>query len=143
MSERTSGVGAGVARGCAGLDSRRGFAQTSGMSRLAIALMTLVLTAATQGACARRTDADATAPAAGAEFRMRGYFVVVLRRGPAWSPEKSAEVEAIGKGHMAHLQQMAASGKMVLAGPFDAPSDGGVGTPAGLCIYAVETREEA
>lgn len=74
---------------------------------------------------------------------MRAYYVVVLRRGPAWSPEKSPAVEAIFKGHMAHLQRMAEIGKMVLAGPFDAPAEGGVGTPAGLCVYAVDTREEA
>jgi uncharacterized protein YciI len=111
------------------------------MSRFAAALL-ILFTAPAPLACASRS-APAVAPEPAAEFRMRSYFVVVLRRGPAWSPDRTPEVQAIFEGHMAHLERMAALGKMVLAGPFDAPKDGGLGTPAGLCIYAVDSREEA
>lgn len=110
------------------------------MSRAAVLLLVLL------GACASQ-PAPAAAPSEpqppASEFRMRNYYVVVLRRGPSWTPERTPEVQALFAGHMAHLQRMAADGKMVLAGPFDAPKEGGIGTPAGLCIYAVETREEA
>lgn len=91
--------------------------------------------------CAKAPSPAPAAPSG--EFRMRKYVVVLLRRGPAWSAEKSAESAAIFQGHMAHLDAMAAAGKMVLAGPFDAPAGGEIGTPAGLCIYTVEAREEA
>ncbi|HEY8377078.1 MAG TPA: YciI family protein [Nannocystis sp.] len=108
------------------------------MSRAAVLLLALL------GACASRTEpARAPAEQPASEFRLRNYYVVVLRRGPAWTAEKTPEVQELFAGHMAHLERMAAEGKLVLAGPFDAPKDGGVGTPAGLCIYAVETREEA
>lgn len=95
----------------------------------------------------------ASAPASGAvcppaaaaptgKFEMRQYIMGFLRRGPNWTPDPTPEVKKIGEGHMAHIRAMAATGKLVLAGPFEIE-----GTPpnaiAGILLFDVETIEEA
>lgn len=76
------------------------------------------------------------------KFEMQMYYMGFLRRGPAWSPEKTPEVQRISEGHMAHLNAMGATGKLVLAGPFEIE-----GTPpnaiAGILLFNVATIEEA
>lgn len=73
---------------------------------------------------------------------MHQYYMGFLRRGPAWSPEPTPEVKKISEGHMAHIRAMGATGKMVLAGPFEIE-----GTPpnaiAGILLFDVATIEEA
>jgi len=73
---------------------------------------------------------------------MRKYFMGFLRRGPAWTAEQTPEVKKIGEGHMAHIRAMGATGKLILAGPFEIE-----GTPpnaiAGILLFDVETIEEA
>lgn len=80
-------------------------------------------------------------PPAG-KFEMHNYFMGFLRRGPAWSPERTPEVEKIGEGHMAHIRAMGATGKLILAGPFEIE-----GTPpnaiAGILLFDVPTIDEA
>ena len=49
---------------------------------------------------------------------MRTYQLAFLRRGPRWTAEKSPAVKAVQEGHMAHIREMGASGKLVAAGPF-------------------------
>lgn len=77
-----------------------------------------------------------------AKFEMKMYYMGFLRRGPNWSPEQTPEVKKIGEGHMAHIRAMGATGKMILAGPFDIE-----GTPpnaiAGILLFDVPTIEEA
>jgi hypothetical protein len=83
----------------------------------------LLLCLAALSACAStRADTATTAPAPAAKFAMRAYQVVILRRGPAWSPAQTPETQALFAGHMAHLQRQ---------------------TAAGLCVFAVDTAEEA
>jgi uncharacterized protein YciI len=80
-------------------------------------------------------------PPAG-KFEMHQYYMGFLRRGPAWSAEETPEVKRISAGHMAHIEAMAATGKLILAGPFEIE-----GTPpnaiAGILLFDVETLEEA
>jgi uncharacterized protein YciI len=75
-------------------------------------------------------------------FEMHQYYMGFLRRGPAWSAEQTPEVKLIGEGHMAHIRAMGATGKMILAGPFEIE-----GTPpnaiAGILLFDVEKIEEA
>lgn len=82
----------------------------------------------------------ATAPTG--KFEMRQYIMGFLRRGPNWTPDPTPEVKQIGEGHMAHIRAMGATGKLVLAGPFEIE-----GTPpnaiAGILLFDVETIEEA
>jgi uncharacterized protein len=75
-------------------------------------------------------------------FAMHQYYMGFLRRGPAWSADQTPEVKQISEGHMAHIRAMAATGKLILAGPFEIE-----GTPpnaiAGILLFDVETMEEA
>jgi uncharacterized protein len=83
--------------------------------------------------------AEAKAPE---KFAMHTYIMGFLRRGPAWSAEKTPEVMRISEGHMAHIRAMGTTGKLVLAGPFEVE-----GTPpnalAGILLFDVESIEEA
>ena len=55
-------------------------------------------------------------------YEMTTYQVAFLVRGPAWTPGESEELKALQKAHMEHIGRMAATGKLVIAGPF---ADGG------------------
>jgi uncharacterized protein YciI len=79
---------------------------------------------------------------AGAEGKLvfERWQLVLLKKGPAWSPEVTLEVERIQREHLAHLGRMAESGKMMVAGPFERSDDPDL---RGLCVYRVGTAEEA
>jgi uncharacterized protein len=82
-------------------------------------------------------------PAASAKkFAMRSYTFVLLRRGPAWSADETDESKKIFEGHMANIQAMGKAGKLVLAGPFDAPVDDRTAY-AGLFVLDVKSDDEA
>lgn len=61
-----------------------------------------------------------------------------LYRGSKWSPEVTPEVEEIQKRHLAHIAEMAESGKLILAGPF---MDNG--ELRGMFVFQVDSLEEA
>lgn len=66
------------------------------------------------------------------------YYLVLLHRGSAWTPEKTPETQKIQEGHMANIQRLADSGKLILAGPF------GDDTPLrGLFILQAASLAEA
>jgi uncharacterized protein YciI len=77
---------------------------------------------------------------ADAPLEMEAFQLVLLMRPADRKDIPEAEVEAIQRQHLAHLQRMWAEGKMVVAGPFADQRD-----PAyrGACIYRVGTPEEA
>ncbi len=81
-------------------------------------LVTLVLVAV--AACGSAPARPAAAPAA-KPFSMKNYYLVLLKRGPAWTPEETAETKRLGEGHMANIKAMGAAKKLVLAGPTDVP----------------------
>ena len=56
------------------------------------------------------------------ELQMKQYVFVVLRRGPAWTAEETPETKRLFEGHMANIKAMAKAGKLILAGPMDAPA---------------------
>ena len=68
--------------------------------------------------CGSSAPAPAT-PAAGT-LEMKAYTLVLLRRGPTWSPDETPESKQIFAGHMANIEAMAKTGRLVLAGPIDA-----------------------
>jgi uncharacterized protein len=72
------------------------------------------------------------------EFEMTTYYVAFLYRGPAWSPEDTPERARIQEGHMANIQKMAATGKLLVAGPFT--DDGDL---RGLFVFRTSSLEEA
>jgi uncharacterized protein len=73
-------------------------------------------------------------------FEMESFQLVLLMRPTDWKPIPDAEAEEIQKQHMAHLERMGQSGKMVIAGPFGAQRDPSF---RGACLYRVATPEEA
>jgi uncharacterized protein len=91
------------------------------------------------GGAASRPAAPAVAPA---EVTMKKYFVALLRRGPAWTAERTDESRRLGEGHMAHIRKMADAGKLILAGPFEVDRSQ-AGALAGIYVFEVDTLEEA
>lgn len=69
---------------------------------------------------------------------MTTYYVALLYKGPNWSPDETPEVLKLQEGHMENIRKMAASGKLVLAGPF---THGGL--LRGMFVFRVDTLEEA
>lgn len=104
-------------------------------------------------ACARTAAPPPVAPApavaaapcppvaAAGDFKMKSYFLVLLRRGPTWTAEKSEESTRLGEGHMANIRAMAEAGTLVIAGPTDVPREQRDAI-AGIFIFDVATRAE-
>ena len=71
-------------------------------------------------------------------MELEQFAFVLLRRGPRALEYSEAELEALQKQHLAYLDEMAARGKLVAAGPFsDQPDD----SLRGLCFYATSVEE--
>lgn len=71
------------------------------------------------------------------DYGMRRYVMAVLKAGPNRDGD-AEEVAEIQSGHMAHIRQLVADGKMVLAGPF---LDGG--EMRGIFVFAVDSVDQA
>ena len=71
-------------------------------------------------------------------LRQSDYIFGLLVRGPKWTKEKTEETKKIQEGHMANINRLGESGKLVLAGPFE-----GDGDRRGVFIFKVNTQEEA
>jgi len=71
-------------------------------------------------------------------IKMRTYYFAFLRRGPKWTAERSPETEKIQAGHMANINAMAKTGKLVIAGPFENGGD-----YAGVFVFKVDSIGEA
>jgi uncharacterized protein len=71
------------------------------------------------------------------DYGMRRYVMAVLKAGPNQGGD-AEEVAEIQRGHMAHIRQMVADGKMVLAGPFL-----GGGEMRGIFVFAVDSVDQA
>jgi uncharacterized protein YciI len=48
---------------------------------------------------------------------MAVYYVYLLKKGPAWSPDSTPEIEALQEAHLANLRRLGNEGKLVLNGP--------------------------
>src|ERR1700704_4101562 len=99
-------------------------------------LIALVLALA---ACAG--SAGTAAPASPAKkFAMRSYTFVLVKRGPTWTADETPESKKIFEGHMANIQAMGKAGKLILAGPLDAPADDKTAY-AGLFVLDVKSDD--
>lgn len=45
-------------------------------------------------------------------------YVFILRKGPAWSPDSTPEIDALQEAHLANYRRLADIGKLVVTGPF-------------------------
>jgi uncharacterized protein YciI len=72
---------------------------------------------------------------------MSGYRFGFLRKGPAWTAQRTPRTDSLQVGHMANINRMAAEGKLLAAGPL---VDGG--DLRGILIFpadsAIRPREE-
>lgn len=77
------------------------------------------------------------------EMTMQQYWFGMIYRGPNYFDEVSAEdSQALQAAHLARIKELAASGEMALAGPFQDERE--MEDPfIGLFLYDVKTREEA
>ena len=66
------------------------------------------------------------------------YYFAFLKRGPKWTPESTPETTALQAAHMDNIRAMAATGKLVIAGPFTKSPP-----YSGVFVFKVGTLEEA
>lgn len=45
------------------------------------------------------------------------YYIFLLKKGPAWSPDDTPEIEALQEAHLANLRRLGEIGKLVINGP--------------------------
>jgi uncharacterized protein len=73
-----------------------------------------------------------------APIKMTTAYLGLLTRGAKWTPEKTPATEALQKAHIANINRLAETKKLVVAGPF-----GDNGTLRGIFVFKVATLEEA
>lgn len=71
------------------------------------------------------------------ESKMKEYFFVMLKKGPARSQTKEIAAK-LQEAHIAHINKMATDGQLAIAGPF-----GDDGDWRGIFIFKTKTIEEA
>jgi len=72
------------------------------------------------------------------DYGMKSYVLVILKTGPTVITDQAKE-DSLFAGHMQNIQQMAAKGKLVVAGPFSQNDH----AYRGLFILNVTSLEEA
>jgi len=70
-------------------------------------------------------------------YVMKRYVFMLLNEGPRRNQD-TATVNKIQEGHMKHISEMAKTGKMVIAGPFD-----NGGKHHGILIFDVDSISQA
>ena len=109
-------------------------------ARLIMLAFALVFAASAHASQAPQSTAP-TAAAAPAQTEMRLYYMVFLRRGPAWTAATTPEVTAVSRAHRANIDRLTREGLMVVAGPFEGTS--GDRALAGIFILRVASMEAA
>ena len=72
------------------------------------------------------------------KYEMTTYILGLLRKGPNWTGAGTEETQRIQAGHMANIRKMAATGKLVVAGPLTDNGD-----VRGVFIFGQTSLEEA
>ncbi len=94
------------------------------------ALVTILLVPARPGPTAQQKSPELS--------NMTTYYVVLLRKGPTWSPQVTPESQRLQEEHLANIRKMAEAGSLVLAGPFTDNGD-----LRGMFVLQVGSLEEA
>ena len=69
---------------------------------------------------------------------MGQVFLVLLRKGPAWTAERTDATRALQEAHMANINKMWEEKKLVIAGPM-----GDDGDTRGVFVFAAKDKTEA
>jgi uncharacterized protein YciI/ketosteroid isomerase-like protein len=93
---------------------------------------------ATRMAAAVEPAAAASPAPAPPKPDMGKFYLVLLKKGPAWTAERNEHTRAIQEGHMANIGAMWKAKKLVVAGPM-----GDDGDTRGVFLFDTPTREEA
>jgi uncharacterized protein len=97
-------------------------------------LMTVPLLAIATGALAQAPEPKAPA----APPAMAKVYLVLLKKGPAWTAEKTEQTKAIQAGHMANIERLWKEKKLIVAGP-----GGDDGDMRGVFVFDTDSLEEA
>jgi uncharacterized protein YciI len=89
-------------------------------------------------ACAAVANPGELLPDADAAHKMAAVYLVLLRKGPAWSGEETPATKAIQDAHMANIRRMWEAKKLIIAGPL-----GDNGDIRGIFLFDVGSLEEA
>lgn len=77
------------------------------------------------------------------QYEMANYVMTILRTGKPDSELSAEKKKELFEGHFAHINEQAAAGRLLLAGPFGAPvSAEGEALPRryrGICIYRADS----
>lgn len=87
------------------------------------------------------TGQESSSAQAGPPSEMTKYYMVFLRRGPAWTAAATPESTKVSQGHMANIERLTKEGIMVVAGPFDGQT--GERALAGIFILRVASMDAA
>jgi uncharacterized protein YciI len=71
-------------------------------------------------------------------LKLTTAYLGLLSRGPKWTPEKTPATEELQKAHLANINRLAETKKLVMAGPF-----GDNGTLRGIFVFKVGSLAEA
>jgi uncharacterized protein YciI len=77
-------------------------------------------------------------PKSPAPPNMTVVYMVLLKKGPSWSPQQTPETKAVQEAHMANIRAMWEAKKLIIAGPF-----GDDGDLRGVFLFQVASLEEA
>ena len=50
-------------------------------------------------------------------LNMEIYYIYLLKKGPAWSPEETPQIEALQEAHIANFRRLHDAGKLAINGP--------------------------
>lgn len=65
-------------------------------------------------------------------------YLVIIKKGPAWTADDSSELDQLQAAHLAHIDTMRAEGHLIVAGPIDDGSD-----LRGISVLRADSLEKA
>ena len=101
----------------------------SGRNRVFASLLCAVIL----GAASPAFTADPPKPG------MITVYLVLLKKGPQWTPEKTGATAAVQEGHMANIKRLWEEKKMFVAGPIEDPT----GDLRGIFVMKAASLDEA